>query len=425
MTAVDTQQRPNSEAHPTAETRVSIRGLRLAAPIVVPKVLWLLLVMFAFYASAHAVWYWIRVDAIGFDYDGTLWAPAIEIREGRSPFPDPTVEQVDVNNPAVYPPLLPLLLVPLTLLPSSLVLALWMLVLAGAVGLALYALEVRDPRCYLAAFISAPIVTGVGLGNATILLLPFIAFAWRWRNRAIVCGILVGLAIAAKLFLAPLFLWLLGTRRYRAAGVACVVAAAAVFLPWALIGFDGLAEYSELLRLASEIFGPHSTSVTTIVAALGAETSFAIYAASAVGLGLGALAFVAGRWATDEASIAIAILAAILGSPIVWEFYYALILIPLAVIWPRFSIAWIAMPLFCVSSVLPRPMLTPSEIDVGGIACCPPDGVPDLFWAFTHAPPGLWPALGHALIALALVTVIVFFTPRGVTRSQVAPRGHG
>ena len=425
MTAVGTQSRVDSEVHPTAESRVSIRGLRRAAPIVVPKVLWILLVMFALYASSRAVWYWISVDAIGFDFDGTLWSPAIDIREGRSPFPRPQAVEVDVNNPAVYPPLLPMLVIPLTLLPVSVAVLLWAALLGGAVALALYALDVRDPRCYFAAFISAPIVTGVGLGNATMLLVPLIALAWRWRSRAIVCGSSLGLAIAAKLFLAPLLLWLLGTRRYRAAGVAVLTATLAVFLPWAVIGFDGLREYPDLLRLASETFGPHSTSLATILSALGAQTWVAIYAASVAGLTFGALSFVAGRRATDEASMAIAVMAAIFLSPIVWEYYYALVLIPLAVAWPRFSVAWIAMPLFCISSGLPRPMLSQSDIDVGGIACCPPDGVPDLFWASTHAPPGLWPALGHALIALALVTVIVFFTPRGVTRSQVAPRGHG
>jgi len=39
----------------------------------------------------------------------------------------------------------------------------------------------------------------------------------------------------------------------------------------------------------------------------------------------------------DEVSISLAVLAAILGSPIVWEYYYALLLVPLAIVRPRFS----------------------------------------------------------------------------------------
>ena len=75
--------------------------------------------------------------AVGFDFEGTLWNSGLAIREGHSPYPAPTVDEVDVNNPALYPPLLPVAIVPLTLLPWSMGVAVWIVVLAVAVGLSL------------------------------------------------------------------------------------------------------------------------------------------------------------------------------------------------------------------------------------------------------------------------------------------------
>ena len=77
-----------------------------------------------------------------------------------------------------------------------------------------------------------------------------VALASRWREFAFRVGAVLGVAIAAKLFLWPLIFWLLGTRRYRAALAASAAALAAILVPWAVIGFSGLASYPDLLRVA-------------------------------------------------------------------------------------------------------------------------------------------------------------------------------
>ena len=76
-------------------------------------------------------------------------------------------------------------------------------------------------------------------GNLTLLLVPMVAFAWRWRDYWLRTGLLIGLAIATKLFVWPLIFWLVGTRRYRAAGAAALTAALGLAAPWAMIRFDG------------------------------------------------------------------------------------------------------------------------------------------------------------------------------------------
>ena len=63
----------------------------------------------------------------------------------------------------------------------------------------------------------AVVVHGLFYGNITILLVLLVALAWRYRDRARIAGLALGAAIAAKLFVWPLVVWLLLTRRYRAA----------------------------------------------------------------------------------------------------------------------------------------------------------------------------------------------------------------
>jgi Glycosyltransferase family 87 len=363
---------------------------------------------------------WVRaaVDAetVGFDFEGTLWRAGEAILDGRSPYPAPVVSEVDIGNPALYPPLQMILVAPLTVLPWWLGMTLWTAVLAGALALTLYALDVRDIRCYLLAFVSAPVAGDLVTGNATLLLVPLVALAWRWRERWLRCGVVLGLAVASKLLVWPLLFWLLGTRRYRAFGAALAAGGVSILLPWGAIGFDGLSTYPDVLRLASEIYGVHSYSLSTIASALGVETELAVRLAVAAGLAIAAIAFVSGRRGLDETSIALAVLAAILGSPIVWEYNYALLFVPIAIVRPRFSALWAVPLLMYWTHQLPRPRLAGSQLEPGGTACCRPEDVPLVSWVFSHAPPGLWPALGHAVLACAVVALVAWTSrrPKGV-----------
>lgn len=394
------------EARPPARRRppVTLRGLGGAA---VDEV-YVLAALVAVLNTYLLVRWGFRAQMAGFDFKGTLWDAAIAIREGVSPYPSPVESQVEVGNPALYPPLLMLLISPLTLLPWSVGAVAWTLVLGAGVAAALYVLDVRDPRCYALAFLAPVVPFGLVFGNATLILVPLVALAWRWRDQWARVGVCIALAIAAKLFLWPLLFWLLGTRRYRAFAAATVGAIAAVVLPWAVIGFAGMGAYPDLLRVAEEVYAVHSFSVATMFAALGAGVELATRGALAVGVGLTAAAFVVGRRRADEISISLAVLAAVLGSPIVWPFYYALLLVPLAIARPRFSALWLLPTLFYFTGRLPRPHLYTDDLEPGGVACCRPEDVPVAPWVFNHTPPGLWPALGHAAVACALVGLTVW-----------------
>ena len=385
----------------TRRRRITTTGLRRAAFHEVS----ILAAALALLNTYLVVRWGIDNKVLAFDFRGTVWDGAVAIREGRSPYPAPVFDEVRVGNPALYPPLLMLLATPLTLLPWAVGATVWTLLLCAGVAGSLHVLGVRDPRCYALAFLTNLVVTGLIFGNATLLLVPLVALAWRWREHWARAGACVGLVIAAKLFLWPLLFWLLGTRRYRAFGAAVATAVVAVVLPWSVIGFAGMSSYPDLLRVAEEVYAVHSYSVATMLSALGAETQVAARTALAVGLGLAAVAFYAGRRRADSVSLSLALLAAILGSPIVWPFYYALLLVPLAIARPRFSPLWLLPGVFYFAYRLPRPRLSSSALDPGGSAWPVPEDVPLASWIFSHAPPGLWPAVGHSLLACALIVL--------------------
>ena len=121
---------------------------------------------------------------IGFDFIGTLWEPARALLDGESMYPAPVRESIVIGNPAVYPPPAVLLAMPLALLPQTLAAWLWFCVLGAAVFVALRIVGVRDWRCHVLALTSPVVVHGLTFGNITLLLVPAVAVAWRYREHA-------------------------------------------------------------------------------------------------------------------------------------------------------------------------------------------------------------------------------------------------
>ena len=378
-----------------SHSRVSEGGLLLALLRVRDPLLLLLLpasvALFVFIIDYRLV------GQVAFDFRGTLWEPARAILEGGRIYPRPILIEVDVGNPAVYPPLFMFLSIPLGLVPVAVSAWIWVLILGLGVVAALRTLGVRDWRCYALALTSPAVVQGMFWGNLTLLLLVPLALAWRYRERAQVSGLALAFGIAAKLFLWPVLFWLLVTRRYRAASTCAIGASLLVLVPWTFLGFEGLLDYPALLRVAEEVYAGNSYSLATVASGLEVPES--------LGVGICALAAVVllgGAWRVsrgrdgDQRAFALAVAAAILGSPIVWHAYLALLLVPLAVAWPRFSPAWLLPQSLLLVGLLPRPMVPDPP------ACCRPPDVPTIAWVFVHMPPHTWLAVGSVAVVLAV-----------------------
>ena len=349
------------------------------------------------------------VGMVGFDFRGTLWEPARALLDGGAIYPEPTRAAVSVGNPAVYPPLFVVLSVPLALLPVGVAAWVWSAVLAGCVAAALRIVGVRDWRCYMVALSWPAVLHGLLWGNLSLVLLVPVAVAWRYRHRAVVAGTAVGFAIAAKLFVWPLVIWLALTRRFRAAAVAVVSTAALVLGAWALVGFDGLRRYPDLLRVTQDFYAERSLSFSGFAAMLGAPSRVVTLAPVLAGIVLVGLAVVVVRRPDgDRRAFAALVGACSVASPIVWPNYLALLIVPIAATWPRLGPAWLAGYALWFVGLLPKPVAAQTP-------CCKPDDLPEFVWVSIHANvPSAWPAAGTMAVALGLTALCVV----GVRRSR-------
>lgn len=289
-------------------------------------------------------------DVLAFDFWRNIWSFDRDVLAGISPYREPAEFEV-ADDTGVYPPFAPLVFMPLALLPYAPAAAIWSLGLMGALGLGLRLVGLRDWRCYAWLLASLPVLHGVlMLGNITVLLTLCLALAWRWRERPILSGIALGAAFAVKPFLLPLVVWLLATRRYRAAAATLVTTALAVGVSWAAIGFDGLVDYPRLTQVAADLY--QSQGVSTVAAAVDIGFSETAGRALAISLGLALVVLVARlarRHDGDMQAFSLSIGAALVLSPVVWYHYLVLLLVPVAIRFPRFGPIWLLPVVLWVS----------------------------------------------------------------------------
>jgi len=276
-----------------------------------------------------------------------------QLLHGRSPYPDADPATLLAAKHLVYPPLVGYLFAPFAALPYAVAAPLWFFLVPALLAGSLALLGVRDPRCYGVVFLWYPTVACLGTGALGPLLVLLVACAWRWRHRPGVVAPTLALAVVAKLFLWPLVVWLLATRRFRAAALTCATALVVLIVPFAPLGSHAaLHEYPQLLRSLDGIFGPASFSGTTFFRALGITGHGAVVIVLLVTAALVLWAFVLGRRGGDATALTVALLAALLASPIVWMHYYVLLVVPIALARPRLSGLWLLPLLYWASPEL-------------------------------------------------------------------------
>lgn len=286
----------------------------------------------------------LATGAHTFDFH-TFWLSGRDVLHGRSPYPDslPALAHRTVFRPFVYPAPAAVAMVPLSLIPYAVADLVWLSVGVGAIAGALRLLGVRDWRCYGAAFASVPVCSALGNGAISALLVLGLAALWRYRSRPWAAAALLAALVVFKLYLWPLGLWLLATRRYRASLLSVAIAAAATVGGWAVIGFAGFRDYPHLLDRLTILVGDQGYAPYALFRALGASPGAARLEMLGCGASLlvGVVAY-ARRAAGDRAAFALGVAASLALTPIVWPHYLALCFVPLAVARPRFGLAWAA-----------------------------------------------------------------------------------
>jgi alpha-1,2-mannosyltransferase len=261
---------------------------------------------------------------------------------GESPYPaldDPSVER---GTAYVYPPVLALVVTPFTVLTDGVAVVLFALLLVAAVPATLAVLGVRDWRCYGLALLWPPVLSAVHVENITLLVGLAAALVWRFRDRPVLGGLALGVSAAVKPLLWPLGLWLIVTRRFRAAIWSVGAGLGLALASWAAIGFAGVVDYQQLLRRLSEVMDEWGYSVYALALDANAGEPVARTIWAGVGLAVLAAAVVVSRRGDERTVFALAVAATIAASPIVWLHYFALLLVVVAVAQPRLGAAWFA-----------------------------------------------------------------------------------
>lgn len=294
-----------------------------------------------FLVAAH------RSGVLADDFERSVWQAGRDVLSGRSPYGLPSRVDPLLGDRALYPPLFVFATIPFALLPQALAAVVWALFLAAAVGAGLWLLGVRDWRCYGIAALSWPVILGLTYGNVSLALVLALAALWRFRDSLLGSAALGALIVAVKLFLWPLLVWLFLTRRLRAGSLALAGSAVAIVVPWAVIGFAGLRDYPALLDIHTDVWGSHSLSLYALARSLG----FGSVPAQGLGvlvalLLLGLAAMVARKPDGDRRSFALAIAAALAASPIVWQHYLVLLVVPIALVQPKLGRLWALLPAF-------------------------------------------------------------------------------
>jgi hypothetical protein len=282
-------------------------------------------------------------NGFGSDFGGTIWRPDRAVLHWVSPYPVPHVLGA---VPAIYPPPIYLATLPLGWLSLHAATWVWFGVLTALACGTLAVLEVRDPWCYVLMLTSLPVVDALVLGNASIVIGFLLALAWRFRDRPLLGPLTVAGAIAIKSWVLPMLAWLL-IRRPRAALRCAAILVAAVLASWAAIGLHGLVDYPRLLHdeARSFVYGG-----TLFVSAL-VQLDVPVKVAAAAGIVGGAilLALAALRAADEVQCFSLALLAALVATPVGWPHYLILMAIPIAIAWPSLSPAWLWFPALWLS----------------------------------------------------------------------------
>lgn len=269
---------------------------------------------------------------------GYFRTAALAVVHGRSPYVTPSAAAYAHFDKFVYPPVAALLFAPFAALPSEVARTVMFFAGLAAILAALRVLGVADWRCYGLAVISAPAINTLALGALTSFLLLGAALAWRYRDRPVVTALATAFTAVVKLFLWPLGVWLLATKRWRAAGICAGVAIVLLLGGWAVIDFAGLRSYPTALHLLEQVEVSEAYSVVALFGLTGtAQTATTVVLSL---LGIVAIGFAARSADGDRRAFAVAVVVSVLTTPIVWLHYLLLLFLPIALYRPRLSGLW-------------------------------------------------------------------------------------
>jgi hypothetical protein len=307
-------------------------------------------------------------ETLGFDFLAYHQAAA-RLLEGH-PLYDMSYTQTGGFGLFYYPPTFAPFLLPFGALSPTTATWSWIALSIGAFLVGVVAMPVSRTvkwATILLAGWSFPFVYAVKLGQVGPILFCLFALGWRWLDRPIPFGIVGALGAAVKLQPGLVLVWALMTMRLRAVVAGGVTLIGLAVLTTMLAGPASWTDFLTLIRTVSDpIRTAHNFTPGAIAFAAGSSPELAGLIQLASTVGVVVLLLISIRWATDEASYMIAVIASQLVSPIVWDHYALLLLLPVAYLLA--SGRWWAVVI---------PLVTAWPL----VGITPPAAYPILFWA--------------------------------------------
>lgn len=262
---------------------------------------------------------------------------------------DPAVDVAGGFAIYLYPPPFALAIVPLSLIGGTAAIWIWTALLVAAFVAGVAVLPVGSTVRWLVLALGAldwPFLYSIKLGQVGPILFLLFALGWRALDRPGVLGATIGLGALIKVQPGLLVAWAALTGRWRAVAFAVGAVTVASLVALAIGGLQPWLDYPTLLgRVASPLTTPHNFTPGAVAYQGGAsiEVAGAIQAAATVGA-LAAVV-VAARRSTADAAYLVTVVASQLISPLLWDHYAMLLLLPVAWLLERGASWAVAIPL--------------------------------------------------------------------------------
>jgi hypothetical protein len=333
---------------------------------------WLPAVALATFVLGVGVVIAVSGDTFGYDFRAYFGA-ARRLVEGERLY-DTSVEVMGPFGLFFYPPPFAVALVPFALLDLSLATWVWTGLLIASTVAAIWIMPVAPTIRWLILLIAGlnwPLTYAIKLGQVGPILLLLFALGWRWLERPAIAGASGALGALVKVQPGLVLGWALVARRWAivAWGVVTVIVLSAAST--LVTGVSAWGDFIAVLRQVSDpIATPHNFAPGAIAYQLGLSSDIgALVQLASTAAVLGVVVIGALR-ATPVGGYLVAVVASQLVSPVLWDHYALILLVPTAWLVAR-GILWAAVV----------PLLTPTVL--AGIA--PAIVYPFALWAALFA----------------------------------------
>ena len=269
---------------------------------------------------------------LGFDYKAYDLA-VDNLLAGRTMY-DPTASQTGSFGLFFYPPPFALLVLPLALLPTDLGVVLWTAGLVVASIAATWLMPVSRRTRWIVLLLAAqswPLVYALKLGQVGPVLLLLFAAGWRWMERPRVLGFVGGLGTLIKLQPALILGWAVLTGRRRAAVVGGVILLVGAAVATVIAGPQSWFDEASLLgRVSQPVLTPNGVGIGHLAYLAGVPEGLAtiLHWANLVAIVV-VVAFTIWRGSAVASYLAV-VVASQFVSPVLWDHYALLLLLPVA-----------------------------------------------------------------------------------------------